>query len=334
MPATSLRFGPTDAPVPPAGGSRRDEDRFLRHAFWHHSRTFSLATRLLPRAEQLPVAVLYLFCRTVDTVADARSREVGVDAARAELDLMDRRLAATLDGHPPTDGPNALLWRRLGEVHRQYGLPPHALRELIDGARWDLDGRPIETWDDLLAYAGLVAGSVGAMMLPFIVRDRADIERLEAPARSLGNAMQITNILRDVGEDWRELGRLYVPQASLATAGLRPDQLGDDLDDDARARYASVVEGLMAEAERLYDHAAAGISDLRPAAQTGIRAAARMYREILNEVRAAGYDNLSRRAVVPLSRKLVRAAADGYARRRARLPTARPMAPRPAGAWA
>ncbi len=319
MPTLSLRFGPTTAPDPPEAGSRRAEDRFLRRAFWHHSRTFSLATRLLPRREQLPVATLYLYCRTVDTVADARSREVGVEAARAELERMHERLGATLAGSPPAAGPNRLLWQRLAEVHATYGLLPHALHELLDGARWDLDGRAIATRADLVAYSDLVAGSVGAMMLPFLVRDRADIERLEAPARALGNAMQITNILRDVGEDWRELGRLYLPEEIVRDAGLMPERFGDALPADEQARYAAVVEALMAEAERLYDHASAGIADLRPAAQTAIHAAARMYREILNEVRAAGYDNLTRRAVVPLRRKLAVVAADGYDRRRARL---------------
>lgn len=319
------RLGPLEAPTPPAGGDRRAEDRFLRLAFWHHSRTFSLATRLLPPRERLPVATLYLYCRTVDTVADARSREVGIEAARDELERMHGRLDATLAGRPPADGPNELLWRRLAEVHARYRLLPHALHQLLDGARWDLDGRPVTTRDDLLAYSDLVAGSVGAMMLPFLVRDRADIERLEAPARALGNAMQITNILRDVGEDARDLGRVYLPADALAEAGLDAAALAADdapraWTPYARERYAALIEGLMADAEALYTEADAAVASLRAAARPGVRAAARMYREILNEVRAAGYDNLGRRAVVPTRTKLARTlAADGYARRRASL---------------
>ena len=325
------RLGPSAAPAPPASGDRRAEDRFLRRAFWHHSRTFSLATRLLPPRERLPVATLYLYCRTVDTVADARSREVGIERARDELERMHRRLDATLAGHPPADGPNELLWRRLAEVHGRYRLLPHALHELLDGARWDLDGRPVSSRDDLLAYSNLVAGSVGAMMLPFLVRDRADIGRLEAPARALGNAMQITNILRDVGEDARELGRVYLPADALAEAGLDVAALAADdapvgWTPHARQRDAALVERLMADAEALYTEADAAIASLRATARPGVWAAARMYREILNEVRAAGYDNLGRRAVVPTRTKLARTlAADGYARRRAALaaPTSR-----------
>jgi len=312
-------FAPPEAPPPGAG--RAAEDRFLRQAFRHHSRTFSLAARLLPRPVRLPVAVVYLYCRTVDTVADERALAEGPDRARAEIDRMAACLDATLARSPPLGEPDEVLWRRLAEVHAAYGLDGHALRQQLDGARWDLDGRPISTLDDLLAYSDLVAGSVGATVLPFLVRDPADAAALDGPARALGAAMQLTNILRDVGEDRRDLGRVYLPADALAAAGLVPDALVPGLlaAPEVRARYAGLVENVMAEAEALYDVAEAGIRDLHPAAQTGVRAAARMYREILNEVRAAGYDNLASRAVVPLRRKLRLVAGDAYAGRRARL---------------
>ena len=303
------------APEPPVGASPRAEDRYLRAAFRYHSRTFSLATRLLPRAVRLPVATLYLYCRTVDELADSRALVVGRAQARAEADALERDLDAALTGRPP-GGPHALLWRRLAAVHADAGLRPGPLHELIDGARWDLDDRPVETWDDLMAYADLVAGSVGAMMLPFLARARTDFAALDAPARALGNAMQLTNIARDVGEDWRELGRTYLPSEALEAAGLRLDALDTAA---AWARYACVLEDLMGRAESLYDEAAAGVAALRPGAQAGIRAAARMYREILNGVRANGYDNLTRRAVVPLRGKAGAAIGNRYLRRRAML---------------
>ncbi len=316
--ATGTAAGRFVAPTPPPDGSpRRLEDRYLRRAFRHHSRTFSLATRLLPRAERLPVAVLYLYCRTVDTLADERAAVIGIPAAQQEISVLEAGLEATLCGRPP-DGPNALLWRRLAEVDAAYDLPERPLRQLIEGARWDLDGRPVRTLEDLLDYSNLVAGSVGAAMLPFLVRRPEDRDDLEDAARALGNAMQITNILRDVGEDWRDLGRTYLPAELLDERGIDLEVVA------ARAphvpqSYATLTEDLMAEAERLYDQGADGIQALRPAAQTGIRGAARMYREFLNGVRANGYDNLSRRASVPLPRKLSALARDGYARRRDRL---------------
>ncbi len=302
--------------LPPPGAGRAAEDRYLRRSFRYHSRTFSLAARLLPKRVRLPVATVYLFCRTVDEVADGMAPRLGADAARAELDRLERALDASFAGRPPA-GRDALLWARLADVHAAFALDRHALGQQLDGARWDVDARPIRTQQDLLAYSDLVAGSVGAAVLPFLVRDKRDAARLAAPARALGAAMQLTNILRDVGEDWRDLGRVYLPHDTLAGAGLAPFDL--PLDAAAHARYVPVVESIMAHAEALYAEAEAGIRDLHPAAQTGVRAAARIYREILNEVRAAGYDNLTRRAVVPLRRKIRLLAQDAYARRRARL---------------
>ena len=307
--------------LPPPGAGRAAEDRFLRKAFRHHSRTFSLAARLLPKRVRLPVATVYLFCRTVDEVADSLAPRAGADAARAELDRLEAALDASFAGHPP-GGRDALLWERLAETHAVFALDRHALGQQLDGARWDIDARPIRTQADLLAYSDLVAGSVGAAVLPFLVRQKGDAAVLAAPARALGAAMQLTNILRDVGEDWRDLGRVYLPHESLAAAGLAPFAL--PLSSEAHARYTPVVEALMAHAEALYAEAEAGIRDLHPAAQTGVRAASRIYREILNEVRAAGYDNLSRRAVVPFRRKVRLLAGDAYAKRRARLVTPAP----------
>lgn len=319
---------PSGAPLPPPpGASRADEDRYLWRAFRHHSRTFSLAARLLRRDVQLPIAVLYLYCRTVDTIADELVLEVGPDAALREVEATRDRLDRTLAGRPP----EGILWQRLAEIHERYGLLPGPLHELLDGAVWDLEGRTVETMDDLLTYSGLVAGSVGAMMLPFLVDDRADIAALEPTARALGEAMQITNILRDVGEDLTTLGRLYLPHDALDRFGLtRSDLLGIARNghgpDEA---YAALLESVMATAEALYDSAETGIQSLPFRSRLGIAAAARMYREIMNEVRAAGYDNLRRRNYVPLPRKLRLVVHDAYDRRKAQLTTAgeEPLAP-------
>ncbi len=303
-------------PPPPAGASREAEDSYLWQSFRHHSRTFSLAARLLPAEVRLPVATLYLYCRTIDGIADERVLDVGPDVARAELDAARRALDRTLAGDPP----EGLLWRRLTEVHAAFDLLPEPLYELLAGADWDLSGRGIETTDDLLAYSELVAGSVGAMMLPFLVAERGDIAALMPTARSLGKAMQITNILRDVGEDLGRLGRVYLPAALLRAHDLdRADLAALTRDGQASDGYVALLERVMAEAETLYDVAEAGIAALPLRSRVGIAAAARMYREIMNEVRAAHYDNLRRRNYVPLARKLRLVVDDAYARRRARL---------------
>lgn len=316
----------TMLPPPPAGAGREAEDGYLWRSFRHHSRTFSLAARLLPGEVRLPIATLYLYCRTIDGIADERVLAVGPERALDELDDARRTLDRTLAGDPP----DALLWRRLSEVHAAFGLPPEPLYELLDGAAWDLNGRAIETTADLLAYSDLVAGSVGAMMLPFLVEDGQDAARLEPAARALGTAMQLTNILRDVGEDLQRLGRVYLPAKLVRAHGLTRTDLGaiarnGHTPDD----YAALLEAVMAEAEALYDRAEAGIAALPLRARVGIAAAARMYREIMNEVRAAHYDNLRRRNYVPLARKLRLVVDDAYARRRARLRNGLALRPEP-----
>lgn len=279
--------------------------------FRQHSRTFSLATRLLPKPVRLPVAVVYAFCREVDTVADERVCEVGPDLALAELAQIRASFHATLHGKPP----QGALWQRLWSVHQQYDLQALPFDELMDGAQWDLEGRTVRTDDDLISYSNLVGGSIGAMMLPFLVHERHHIAELDQPARDLGIAMQITNILRDVGEDRRCLQRCYLPADRLEAFGWTARSLPQEPD----ARYHTLVEDLAALAESRYIRGLDAIGALPLAVQTGIRAAARMYREILNEVRALGYDNLNRRAYVPLTRKLRVLLQDRYHARKLRL---------------
>lgn len=297
----------------PSSATRSDENRWIWQSFYYHSRTFSLAARLLPRSVQMPIATLYMFCRRVDTIADQRVLEVGPQRALREVRTVRRRLDQTLAGRPPTDD---VLWRRLGEVHDRFSLNREPLYELIEGAEWDLAGRPVDTLDDLVAYANLVGGSVGAMMLPFLVDAADQRARLEPAARHLGIAMQITNILRDVGEDLNQLGRVYLPQNWLHAHGL---DLHDLNGHGVPASYPPLLEKAMETAESRYARSFDGIGALPFQVRFGIRAAARMYREIMNEVRALDYDNLNHRAYVSLGRKLRLVVHDDYARRKRRL---------------
>ena len=291
--------------------ARVEDDRQAWRAFRYHSRTFSLAARLLPRPVQMPVATLYLFCRRVDSIADRRVLTIGADAALRETEALRRKLDATLTGAPP-DG---YLWKRLFDVHERYALSPAPLYELLDGARWDLRGRSIHTRDDLIRYSNLVGGSVGAMMLPFLL-EGAPPNHLDAPARALGIGMQITNILRDVGEDYRHLERIYLPQEAMARHGVSPEDLTRDQPSD---NYVDLLEELMIVAESYYEAAEPGLQALPGRVRTGIRAAARMYQEILNQIRSAGYDNLAYRAYVPFWKKGMLIVRDGYATRREKL---------------
>jgi phytoene synthase len=262
----------------------------------------------------MPIATLYLFCRRVDSIADQRVLEVGAERALNEVEAVRDRLDQTLDGCPPSD---EVMWRRLAEVNDQYNLSRGPLEELIEGAEWDLHDRPIDTKSDLIEYSNLVGGSVGAMMLPFL-SDEGQAEALEAAARHLGVAMQITNIVRDVGEDIEELGRVYLPTRWMQEHDISRSALEKG---EVNSSYVDLLERTMAVAEVYYRKSYEGIAALPFRTRLGIRTAARMYREILNEVRANQYDNLTRRAYVSFGRKLLLAAYDNYDWRKARLRT-------------
>jgi phytoene synthase len=294
--------------IPP----EEDGDRRVWQEFRKHSRTFSFAARFLPRAVRLPVATLYLYCRTVDTIADERPAAVGYEGALGELYAAREALARTLAGDPP----EGVLWPRLARVHERFGLSETALYELIEGAEWDLTGKTVETYADLVRYCDLVGGCVGAMMLPFLAKDPADAPRLDAPARELGIAMQLTNITRDVGEDLIALERCYLPAEWLSEAGLSPIRL---LAEGPTPAYAQLLERVMHDAEARYESAEPALDELTRPARLGIRTALRTYREILNEVRARGYDNLGQRAYTTLGRKVRLVVRDGYAARSERL---------------
>lgn len=254
-----------------------------------HSRSFHAASLMLPRAVRGPASVLYGFCRLADDAVD-------VHGGRAEaIARLHERLARAGAGRPlpePAD-------RALAAVLRAHAIPLELPERLLEGLAWDAEGRRYQTLDDLLHYAARVAGTVGAMMCLLM-----DVRSTEALARAcdLGVAMQLSNIARDVGEDAR-IGRLYLPLQWLQTAGIDADAWL------AAPRHgpalAGVVERLLRQADMLYDRADAGIAMLPAACRPGIRAARRLYAEIGRQVRHAGCDSVSRRAVVPPLRKAV-----------------------------
>jgi phytoene synthase len=261
------------------------------------SRTFHAASFLLPARVRDAATALYAFCRLADDAVDN-----GDDPAAAHLSL-GARLARAYAGDPnPED-------RAFATVVRTYAIPIALPAALLEGFRWDAQGRRYETLADVTAYATRVAGTVGAMMaLVMGTRDRAVLAR----ACDLGIAMQFSNIARDVGEDARA-GRLYLPLEWLAEAGVDVDAfLADPVFSPA---LGEVVARLLAEADRLYQRAATGIGELPLACRPGMQAARLLYAAIGHEVRRRRFDSVSARARVSPSRKaelLARAIVAGF----------------------
>jgi 15-cis-phytoene synthase len=234
------------------------------------ARNFAYGIMLLPRPKRRAVAAVYAFAREVDDVADDPALSDDVKRERLEA------LRARLDGDP---GEDAMLVA-LADARGRYPIPASALLALIDGGLQDTVQRRYADFDDLAAYCRRVAGAVGVACVAIYGTDEPE------RAETLGIALQLINIIRDVPEDWH-LGRVYLPQDELAAFGVSEEDI------DA-GRATEEWQALMAhQAARARDHLADGrtllrLLDRRSAAC--VAAFANLYEATLDRIEAAGFD--------------------------------------------
>ena len=240
------------------------------------ARTFSLAARLLPATVRDDVVLLYLVLRTLDDLVDEQSPDADAAVAAVETWLV-------------TDETSTRETVILEDLTRRYGLPRPALVAFLQGMRDDLATPDIQTEGDLDVYCYRVAGCVGEMMASILgVWDDAAWNA----ARALGNAMQRTNILRDVDED-RANGRVYLASDTLARFGIT-----DLATQDRTELYRDQID----RADTLYDQGLHGVPMLVHGGRS-VAAAGAMYREILREIERGGYGANRSRSVVSRPRK-------------------------------
>jgi phytoene synthase len=266
------------------------------------SKSFFAASSLLPQRVRMPAIALYAFCRVADDAIDEHSDDT------LAMQKLQKRLEAIYNGEPEA----IIEDRAMAMVAHRYGLPRELPEALLEGFAWDAAGRHYDTIEDLHHYCARVAGSVGAMMAMIM-----GITNPHALARAceLGNAMQLTNIARDVGEDARN-GRLYLPRSWMRQAGIDPhDWLADPQFTPA---LGEVIGRLLLEADRLYQRGASGIAALPRDCRGAILAAANIYAEIGRVIADREMNSVSSRAVVGSTRKLTLLC---IAKARAQLPT-------------
>ncbi len=245
-----------------------------------HSRSFSFASRLLPAGKRADVERLYAWCRWCDDGVDAAAspQEAHEFVSRAEHDV--RRIAAG-------QSPIAMESRWLAELVGRHDLPAAAALALLDGMRSDLTPAAGLGEAELMRYCFRVAGAVGVLMCPILgLEDRCFLPH----AAALGMGMQLTNIARDVAEDWR-WQRCYLPVEW--TGGLRP---GGGPPDPEQVRRG--VQTTLEVADGYYAAGEAGISGLAPDCRLAVRAAARIYQAIGARIRQRRYRVLDERARV------------------------------------
>lgn len=263
-----------------------DDARICRRIVSRHARTFWIASGLLPAAKRRATFAVYATCRTADDIVDTVQHR---ESARA---LREFREAAFDSLEHPSRSP---ILRELSRAVHDYDVPVPALHELFDALERDLLPFEIRNWIDLERYCEGVAGSVGDMCCAiFGANNDQDSRRpVSSFARTLGVAMQLTNILRDVGEDARR-GRCYLPTEELARFSLDRESIVSGAmrrRDEWRAFMTFQID----RARHLYRQALPGIPLLQHDARRCAMACATGYSTILDAIVDADFDTWSRR---------------------------------------
>ena len=199
---------------------------------WSQARNFAYGIRLLPHEKRRGLAVIYAFARRIDDIGDGTlpGQQADMPAEQKIADLEAARQAVlNLDG-ASLDDPVLLA---LADVKRNFPVPMEAFGELIDGCVADVRGTRYETFEDLHHYCRCVAGSIGRLSLG-IFGTSHDLDEAARLADSLGVALQLTNILRDIREDHQN-GRVYLPAEDLAKFDV-------DLDAPNPSQFTRLVE--------------------------------------------------------------------------------------------
>jgi len=233
------------------------------------ARNFAYGIMVLPREKRRAIAAIYAFARRVDDVADG---DLESEEKRRRLN----ELRAQLDAAP---GDDAMLVA-LDDARTRFPIPRPALEALVEGGLQDLDQARYATFDELHGYCTKVAGAVGVACVAVYGSD--DVQR----AKTLGIALQLINIMRDVREDW-ELGRVYLPQDELSSFGVS--------EDDIAARNVSPAwRALMTfQAERARAYLADGLGllhSLDSRSALCVSTFAGLYRATLDRIEARGFD--------------------------------------------
>lgn len=285
---------PPIAGLPDAGDGPITLDRsyeLCRVLARRHGTTYYHATRLLPAVKRPHVWALYAFCRYADEIVDDPawpSVTARQDALAALAHRVDADLAVGHSEHP--------VLKAVVHTVRAFDIDPELFHRFLRSMAMDLTVTTYATWDDLCGYMDGSAAVIGEMVLPIL--EPASRSAAQRPARALGEAFQLTNFLRDVGEDLAR-GRVYLPQEDLDRFGADPWRFRVD------GAWVDLCRFEVARCRALYAEAEAGLAQLPPASSRCVGAARLLYGEILDRIEANGYDVFSRRARVPAWRKAV-----------------------------
>jgi phytoene synthase len=258
-----------------------------------YAKTFYFASHVLPRDKRMAAYAVYAFCRYADNIVDGADSSGDTHRSLVRLNELRDQLRYAYS-YSPLMNPKLMAFR---DTVMRYRIPMEYFQDLLRGLEMDLNHRKYETFDELREYCYCVASVVGLIMTTiFGVKD----EKALSYAVDLGTAMQLTNILRDIGEDYR-LGRMYIPQEDLDRFHCTEWQIQKGMIDDS---FLAMMKFQVARARAYYLRAAGGIPMLsNDGSRFCVRLMSRTYARILDVIERNGYDVFSTRAFVPLARK-------------------------------
>jgi phytoene synthase len=245
------------------------------------SKTFYFSSLFLPSEERRTIWAVYAFCRTADDIVDAPRP---ADERLSALKEWREQLIAAYQGHPRDP-----IMLAFADAVSRFAIPIAPALDLLIGAERDVTVLRYQTFEELLEYCRLVASTVGLLTAPVLGYEPGALPY----GVILGQAMQMTNILRDVGEDAR-MGRIYLPAEDLVRFGYSEDSL---LSGKIDKPFVTLMQFEIARVRALYEAAAPGIALLSPRS-----------RKILDEIERNRYDVFTRRAHVPPASKIAMAA--------------------------
>jgi len=280
-------------PSIPLSASRDACRRMTRH----HAKTFYFASHVLPAQKRSDAYAVYAFCRYVDDQIDLAPDEPA--RLRALADLSHLLHAAYLPGTDAESLEASLPWlRAFRETINRRAIPAAYFEDLLQGVEMDRGRVRLQTWSELDRYCYHVAGVVGLIMVHVLAEPAPELLK---PARDLGTAMQLTNILRDIAEDWQR-DRLYLPADELEKFGLTADDIAHQRTGDS---FQAMMRFQIGRARACYSQAEPGILALPT---DGSRFCARLmstiYEAILDEIERAGFQVYQGRVRVSFPRKL------------------------------
>ncbi|CAF2136326.1 unnamed protein product [Brassica napus] len=260
-----------------------------------YAKTFYLGTLLMTPERRKAIWAIYVWCRRTDELVDGPNASHITPMA---LDRWEARLEDLFRGRPFD-----MLDAALADTVARYPVDIQPFRDMVEGMRMDLRKSRYKNFDDLYLYCYYVAGTVGLMSVPVMGIDpksKATTESVYNAALALGIANQLTNILRDVGEDARR-GRVYLPQDELAQAGLSDEDIFAGKVTD---KWRNFMKMQLKRARMFFDEAEKGVTELDAASRWPVWASLLLYRRILDEIEANDYNNFTKRAYVGKAKKI------------------------------